>query len=137
VNHEGTKTQRYGLEEELETVASAVVHSAFAVHSNLGPGLLESVYEICLAHELHERGVPFERQIPLPVVYGSQRIEAGLRLDLLMAGSVIVELKAVENLLPIHKAQVLTYLKLSGHRLGLLINFNVPLIKEGIKRIVL
>lgn len=120
-----------------ETAAKVVVNCAFRVHSQLGPGLLESVYEVCLAHELHKSGLPFENQLSLPVVYDGIRLDAGLRLDFQIAGAVIVELKAVEHLLPVHQAQVLTYLKLTGHRLGLLINFNVPRIKDGIRRVVL
>jgi len=118
-------------------VARVVVDSAFAVHSALGPGLLESVYELCLAHEIRKRGFSVQRQVNLPVVYDSVCLDAGLRLDLLIEDCLIVELKAVEQLLPVHKAQVLTYLKLTGHRLGLLINFNVPMIRDGIRRVVL
>lgn len=132
IHHEDTKT-RSGFSEGIESVADA----AFAVHSALGPGLLESVYEVCLAHELKQRGVDVERQVALPVVYRGVRIEAGLRLDLLVAACVVVEVKAVETLLPVHKAQILTYLKLSHHRLGFLINFNAPTLKEGIRRIIL
>jgi len=137
VNHEDTRTRSYGLDDETEVVARDIVQAAFAVHFALGPGLLESVYEVCLAHELHQRGVAFEQQLGLPVTYGRLRLDAGLRLDFLVAKRVIVEVKAVEALLPVHRAQVLTYLKLSGHHLGFLIHFNVPLIKEGLKRVVL
>lgn len=122
---------------QTERIARHVVDAAFAVHKNLGPGLLESVYEVCLCHELSKRGIPFRNQIALPVVYDGVRLDAGLRLDVLAAESVIVELKAVEKHNPLFEAQLLTYLKLTGHRVGLLINFNVPLIKDGIKRIVL
>lgn len=123
--------------EETNAVAQQIVAAAFAVHSALGPGLLESVYEICLTHELVKRGLTVERQTTLPVVYDGLRLDAGLRLDLVVGDCVIVELKAVEAVLPVHKAQLLTYLKLTGHRLGLLINFNVPLIKNGIQRVAL
>lgn len=123
--------------EQTDQIAKIIVDSAFRVHTELGPGLLESVYEVCLAHELRKRGLTVERQVALPVIYDGTRIDAGLRLDLIVSETVIVEVKAVEALLPVHKAQVLTYLKLSGHSLGLLINFNVPLIKDGIKRIIL
>ena len=99
--------------------------------------MLESVYEICLAHELAKRGLKVERQVSLPVVYDKVRLDAGLRLDMLVADSVLLELKAVEAILPIHLAQVKTYLKLSGHRLGLLINFNAVRLKGSIKRLVL
>jgi len=101
------------------------------------PGLLESVYEVCLAYELKEKGLKIEQQVSVPVVYKKIRLETGFRIDILVEKSVIVELKAVENLLPIHEAQVLTYLKLTGYRVGLLLNFNEVLIKNGIKRIVL
>ena len=111
--------------------------AAYTVHRALGPGLLESVYEVCLAHELTRRGHKVERQVSLPVVYDSVRLDAGLRLDLLVENSVVIEVKAVEALLPVHQAQLLTYLKLTGHRLGLLLNFNVPVIKDGIRRMVL
>jgi GxxExxY protein len=103
----------------------------------LGPGLLESVYEACLTHELRRRGIPVETQIALPVIYEGLRLEARLRLDMLVANQLIVELKAVEKMNDLFEAQLLTYLKLTGRRLGLLINFNVPLLKHGIKRIVL
>lgn len=118
-------------------MASKIVDAAFAVHSALGPGLLESVYEVCLVHELKKRGVKVERQVLLPVIYDNVRLDAGLRLDLVVDNRVVVEIKAVETLLPVHKAQVITYLKLTGYRLGLLINFNTALIKQGIQRIAL
>jgi GxxExxY protein len=137
MNHQDTKTPREKISPELDGIAKQVVDAAFAVHSKLGPGLLESVYEVCLAHELSKRGLKFERQVPMPVIYDGIKLDAGLRLDLVVEGEVIVELKAVETILPVHKAQVITYLKLSKKRLALLINFNVPLIKEGINRIVL
>ena len=122
---------------ETDAVARQIVDAAFAVHKTLGPVLLESVYEVCLAHELRKRGLAVCQQVVLPVVYDAVRLDAGLRLDLLVNQCVIVELKAVEHLAPVHRAQVLTYLKITGHRLGLLINFNVPLIKDGIERIAL
>lgn len=141
MNHEGTKTrrvtQRIPISVEVERVATQVVDAAFAVHSTLGPGLLESVYEVCLAYELTKRGLKVERQLALPVVYDDLRLEAGFRLDLLVERCLVVELKAVEAFVPVHTAQLLTYLKLSGHRLGFLINFNVPLLKDGIKRLAL
>ncbi len=123
--------------KQTDQVAKVIVDSAFRIHTELGPGLLESVYEVCLAHELRKRGLTVERQVALPVIYDGTRIDAGLRLDLIVSETVIVEVKAVEAVLPVHKAQVLTYLKLSGHSLGLLINFNVLLLKDGIKRIIL
>jgi GxxExxY protein len=121
--------------EEAQQTAAEVVDAAFAVHSQLGPGLLESVYEVCLCRELAKRGLTFNRQLELPVLYDGMRLDAGLRLDLLVNQCLVVELKAVETLLPLHEAQLLTYLKLTGFRLGLLINFNVTLIKNGIRRI--
>ena len=121
---------------ETEQVAAAVVDASVKVHKTLGPGLLESVYEACLCHELKERGMPFKAQVALPVVYQEMRLDAGLRLDLLVAQCVIVEIKAVEKMHPLFDAQLLTYLKLTGLRLGLLINFNVPLMKHGIRRII-
>lgn len=103
----------------------------------LGPGLLDSVYETCLVHELRSRNLTVERQVAVPVIYDDLRLDAGLRLDLLVESQVVVELKAVEKMLAVFDAQVLTYLKLSRHRLGLLINFNVPRIKDGIRRLIL
>ena len=137
MNHQGTKTPREEVSLEVDLIAKQIVDAAFAVHTALGPGLLESVYEICLAHELRKRNLRMKRQVELPVIYEGIRIDAGFRLDLVVEGKVVVELKAVEDLQPIHQAQVLTYLKLSKHRLALLINFNVSLIKNGIKRIAL
>jgi GxxExxY protein len=137
MNHQGTKTQRGPIPEDLNRVAGVVVDAAFDVHSKLGPGLLESVYEVCLAHAIEKRGEILERQVALPIEYDGIRLEAGLRLDLLISRCLVVELKAVETVLPVHEAQLLTYLKLTGYRLGLLINFNVPLIRDGIKRIAL
>ncbi len=130
-------SNRAALPAKTELAATQVVDAAFKVHSSLGPGLLESVYETCLVHELKCRGLPTQRQLTIPVTYDDLRLDAGLRLDLLVDDCVVVELKAVENMLPVFDAQILTYLKLSGHRLGLLINFNVPLIKDGIKRLIL
>ena len=121
----------------VEQVAKVVVDGAYRVHKALGPGLLESVYEVCLAHELRQRGLAVATQVVLPVVYDGAQLDAGLRLDMLVADCLIVEVKSVETMNPVFKAQLLTYLKLSGRRLGLLINFNVPVIKNGIKRMVL
>ncbi len=125
------------LPRETDRIAAQIVDAAFKVHSTLGPGLLESVYEICLTYELQKRGLKVERQVALPVVYDGERLDAGLRLDLLVENRVIVEIKAVEKMIPVFQAQLLTYLKLTGKRLGLIINFNVPLIKQGIKRMAL
>lgn len=121
----------------VERAAATVVDASYRVHTTLGPGLLESVYEVCLCHELHKTGTPFQKQLVLPIEYDGITLDAGLRLDLIVNDCVVVEMKATEKLLPIHEAQLLTYLKLTGKRLGLLINFNVPLIKDGIKRMAL
>jgi GxxExxY protein len=123
--------------DDVNALARIAVDAAFRVHSALGPGLLEKVYETCFAHELHKRGLAVDTQVDLPVVYDGLHLEAGMRIDIVVAGKLLIELKAVETLLPVHRAQVLTYLKLTGHRLGLLINFNVPVIKDGIERIAL
>ena len=125
------------LPEKTNSVSRLVVEAALAVHSELGAGLLESVYETCLAHELLHHGLTVTRQVVLPVVYRGVRLDAALRLDLVVDDCVIVEIKAVEALAPVHTAQVLTYLRLSGWRLALLINFNVSRIRDGIRRIVL
>ncbi len=122
------------LSTEYELLAREIVDAAFAVHSSLDPGLLESVYEHCLAAELRLRNITVERQIPVPVIYSGERLDAGFRIDLLIGGLVAVEVKATETTLPIHEAQLVTYLKLSSYRLGLLINFNVRLIRDGIRR---
>jgi GxxExxY protein len=114
-----------------------IIGAAMEVHKALGPGLLESAYEECLAREFALRGIAFERQAPLPVSYKGVQVDAGYRLDFLVGDLVIVELKAVESILPVHEAQALTYLRLSGKKLALIVNFNVPLLKDDIKRIVL
>ena len=125
------------IDQETDAIATQIVDAAYTVYSTLGPGLLESVYESCLEYELKERGLRVERQVSLPVVYKELHLDAGLRLDLIVASLVIVELKVVESLQAVHTAQVLTYLKMTGLRLGFLINFNVALIKDGIKRVAL
>lgn len=124
------------LSEREEAIAKSIVDSAFAVHSALGPGLLESIYETCLCHELRKRGLEHRRQVSVPIQYDGITFDEGLRLDVLVENLVICELKAVENILPVHQAQLLTQLKLTGKRLGFLINFNVPRIKDGIKRLI-
>jgi GxxExxY protein len=121
---------------DLNALTGIIVDSAIQVHSAIGPGLLESAYETCLAYELRERGVRVRTQILLPIKYKAIRMNVAYRIDLLVEESVIVELKTVSKLLPIHEAQLLTYLRLSGRRLGLLLNFHVPLMREGIKRMV-
>ena len=143
MNHQGTKGTKKdkmdfdSVDEQLDGIASQVVDSAFKIHKNFGPGLLESAYEACLIQELKKRGAKVESQVAVPMVYEGVKIDVGFRVDLLVEDRLVVELKAVETLLPIHEAQVLTYLKVTGNRLGLLINFNAPLIKKGIKRIIL
>ena len=133
----GLKRAFEEVDAELDELASQVVDAAFKVHSNLGPGLLENSYEACLAFEISKRGLKVEQQVGLPLVYETIQLNVGYRLDLLVEKRLIVEVKAVEFLLPIHKAQVLTYLKLSKLQLALLINFNSYVLKQGLKRIVL
>ena len=123
--------------KDLDDLAKLVVDAAFKVHTVLGAGLLESAYQTCLEIELGKRGVGYASQQLLAISYEGFVVENAFRIDLLVDGQLIVELKAVDQLLPVHSAQLLTYLRLSGHRLGLLINFNMPLIKNGIKRIAL
>ena len=114
----------------------AIIGAAIEIHRELGPGLLEAVYEECLAQEMTVRGIPFERQKPVPLVFKGLKLECGYRLDLLVAGRIVVEIKAIEALAPIHESVMLTYLRLSGCQLGLLINFHVPVLKDGIRRYV-
>jgi GxxExxY protein len=121
--------------QSFNEITEQVIGACIEIHRQLGPGLLESAYEECLCFELSQRGIRFERQKPLPVKYKSVNLDCGYRLDLVVEEKIILELKTVEHLLPIHEAQLLTYLKLSGLTLGLLINFNVPVLKNGIKRI--
>ena len=121
-------------ENEIGTI---LLDAAFAVHKELGPGLLESTYEVCLGYESIQRGLFIETQVPLPVVYKEVKLDCGYRIDIRAGRKVIVEVKSVEALNDVHLAQVLTYMKLSGCKLGYLINFNVKLLKEGIKRVVL
>jgi GxxExxY protein len=118
-------------------LSNQIIGAAIDVHRQLGPGLLESVYEECLAYELTSRGISFERQKPVAVIYKEVHLDCGFRLDLFVENKVIVEIKAIDNLMPIHDAQVLTYLKLTHCKLGLLLNFNVLILKNGIKRLVL
>ena len=117
-------------------VTGAVVDAAIKVHRALGPGLLESAYQACLAFELRDRDLLVETEVPLPVVYRDVQLEVGYRIDLLVENQVIVELKSVDSLLPIHQAQVLSYMKMSNKKVGLLINFNVTLLKDGVRRLV-
>ena len=122
--------------ERLNAITKSIIGSAIQVHRALGPGLLESAYEACLAFELGKRRMRVEQQKPLPFIYEQVKLDCGYRIDLLVEGSVVVEIKSVDALAPIHEAQVITYLKLSGCKLGLLINFNVQLLKDGIHRFV-
>jgi len=117
-------------------ITHEIIGAAMEVHKRLGPGLLESAYEECLFHELHLRNLKVDRQKGLPVVYKEVKLDCGYRLDLLVEGRVIVELKSVENLAPIHEAIILTYLRLSGHKTGLLINFNATVLKDGLRRFI-
>lgn len=121
---------------DLNQISGSVIDAAMKVHSALGAGLLESAYETCLTHELRKRSLKVETQLLLPVFYDGINIDAGYRIDLLVEDSVIVELKAIEQILPIHQAQLLTYPKLASKKIGLLINFNVPHLRNGIKRMV-
>ena len=121
---------------EVNQVSGIVVDAAMKVHSALGPGLLESAYETCLIRELRKRGLRVESQVPIAVRYDGENLDVGYRADLLIEGTVLVELKSVETMLPFHKAQVLSYLRISGREVGLLINFNVEHLKNGIKRVI-
>lgn len=125
------------MSDEGDRIGRIVVDSAIAVHRALGPGLLESVYEACLAEELRQRGLVVERQVGAPIIYGNARLEVGFRLDLLVDKCVVVEIKSIDALASIHTAQVLTFLRFSGLRLGYLINFNSTLLKNGLRRLVL
>ena len=120
-----------------DPLTEKIIGLGIDVHRELGPGLLESAYEECLAYELEIAGVPFERQVPLPVVYKNVKLEIGYRMDLVVNNSVVIELKTVEKILPIHQAQLLTYLRLAKIKKGLLMNFNAAVLKDGIKRVLL
>jgi GxxExxY protein len=120
-----------------EKVATEIVDAAIKLHRALGPGLLESAYEACLCYELSKRGIPYRQQVALPVRYEEVFVETGFRIDILADACVIIELKSTEAIAPIHEAQLLTYLKLANIRLGFILNFNVPLMKQGIKRMVI
>lgn len=122
--------------EELDKISRSIIGAAIYVHSHLGPGLLESAYEACLAHQISKRGLRVERQKTLPVLFEGHRVDCGYRIDLLVERKVIVEVKAIEAVCSVHKAQVLSYLRLSGCKVGLLINFNVNMLRQGITRIV-
>jgi GxxExxY protein len=135
---EGAEVSRSGRTSPVveNEITDRVIGAAIEVHRHLGPGLLESAYEECLCYELSRLGLRFERQVPVPITYKGLKLQSGLKLDLLVEGAVIVELKTVDELLPIHKAQLLTYLKASNRHVGLLMNFNVPVLKSGLKRMV-
>ncbi|NOT04248.1 MAG: GxxExxY protein [Anaerolineales bacterium] len=120
-----------------ERIARLIVDAAYTVHKTLGAGLLESVYETCLCHELGKRGLAYKRQVVVPLVYDGIKFAEGFRIDVLVEGRIVCELKSVERMENVHLSQVLTYLKLTGNRLGFLINFNVSLIKNGIRRVIL
>jgi GxxExxY protein len=123
--------------EREELVAEKIVEAAYKVHKALGPGLLERIYEVCFCHELKRAGLSYQKQVDIPIKYDGIDFDEGLRIDVLVEDLVICELKAVDEMNPVYMAQVLSYLKLTGNRLGFLINFNVPVIKNGIKRVIL
>lgn len=122
---------------EFDELSNKIIGCAIKVHRTLGPVLLESAYEGCLCYELAQAGIPFRRQVELPVQYETVKIDCGYRLDILVDDQVLVELKTVEKILPVHEAQLLSYLKLSRYKIGILLNFNVEILKDGIKRMVL
>jgi GxxExxY protein len=122
--------------EYLNKLSGIILDCSIEVHRNLGPGLLESVYEICLCKELSLKGIKYERQVLLPVNYKGEKLDADFRIDILVENEIIVELKSVEQMIPVYEAQLLTYLKLANKKLGLLINFNVPKLKDGFKRML-
>jgi GxxExxY protein len=125
------------MNESVNQITHAVIGAAMEVHRSLGPGLLESAYHECLCRELMVRGISYERERPLPLEYKGVRLECGYRLDLLVESMVVVEVKSVEAIAPVHEAQLMTYLRLGGWRVGLLINFNVPVLKQGLRRKIL
>ena len=125
------------LSEKEENCAETIIDSAFTVHRTLGPGLLEKVYEVCLCHELSKRDVQVKRQVKIPIEYNGTSFDEGFRIDIFVENSVICELKSAEEMHPVWEAQLISYLKLTKKRLGFIINFNVPIIKKGIRRIIL
>ena len=126
----------YPERERLDSITEKIIGAAISVHRELGPGLLESAYEECLCFELSQLQIDFERQVPLPVHYKEIRLDCGYRMDIVVEHRVVVELKAVERIIPVHEAQLLSYLKLAGLKVGLLLNFHTPVLKSGLKRIV-
>jgi GxxExxY protein len=138
MNNLTTEAQRHReTEEPRDPRTSPIIGAAIEVHRHLGPGLLESAYEECLCHELHLRGLDFSRQVALPLSYKGLNLDCGYKIDLVVQDQVVLELKSVEKLLPVHEAQLLTYMKLANKSVGLLINFNVPILTRGIVRRVL
>ncbi len=140
--HQGTKTQSNTkmyklLSKKEEEIATKIVDAAYCVHKELGPGLLEKIYEACFCHELSKRNLVYQRQVEVPIVYDGMMFDEGLRLDVLVENLIICELKAVDNINPVWEAQILSHLKLTGKRLGFLVNFNRKYIKDGIKRIII
>ena len=125
------------LVQDVNKTTEAVIGAAIEVHKHLGPGLLESAYEECLCHELKLRNIPFKRQVPLPINYKGVELDCSYRIDVLVNDEVVVELKAIDQILPIHEAQTLTYMRLGGWKVGLILNFNVPILIKGVKRLVL
>jgi GxxExxY protein len=123
-----------GLSSEEERIGKVIVNASFLIHRNIGPGLLEKIYEVCLAHEIRKAGLEVKRQVTIPIHYDGVQFDEGLRLDLLVEDKVIIEIKSVEQVNPVWTAQIISHLKLTGLSLGYLINFNVPLIKNGIRR---
>jgi GxxExxY protein len=128
---------RESVDHQRDPRTSPIIESAIEVHRHLGPGLLESAYEECLCHELHLRGITFQRQVSLPVLYKGLPLDCGYQIDLIVQDEVVLELKSTEKILPIHQAQLLTYMKLARKSVGLLVNFNVPVLTQGITRRVL
>ncbi len=122
--------------DELNEISGKVIECAIKVHRALGPGMLEGAYQVCLIHELVKSGLKVESEVSMPIIYDGVRLSSGYRIDLLVENVVIIELKAIERLMPVHEAQLLSYLRMSDKRLGLLINFNVKLLKDGIRRVV-
>jgi len=139
LNHRDTENTEMNSADEhrINSITGAIIDCSIIVHKELGPGLLESVYEVCLLKELIDKGLSVKRQLALPVIYKGEKIDIDFKIDLLVEDEVVVELKAVESILPVHEAQILTYLKLSDKQIGLLLNFNTKLLKDGIRRYVL
>ena len=131
------KTRKANMNRTFSDLSHRVIGCAIEVHKHLGPGLLESAYQRCLAHELHLNNIPFETEAPLPIEYKGTRLDCGYRMDILVGNAIILELKSVDAIHPIHEAQILSYMKLASLRYGFLINFNVPILKNGLRSFVL